>query len=339
MKKRIFRAVLLLLLASLSICALASCSYDSAPKNRVYYDYFNTVCVIYDYTGGTVEDFDSVCELVEQEMRVCHELFDIRNEYEGISNLKTLNDSAGGAPVSVDKRIIELIKFSKEAYELTDGHTNIAMGAVISLWNDLRSEAKRIPTAEELEALRPHTSIDSIVIDEATGTASITDPMASVDVGAVAKGFCVERIAKMLGDMGVSGYVLDFGGNLRFVGENPDTGSWTAKIENPVFGADEPFVREVSVSDCSLVTSASSKRFYTVDGVRYHHIINKDSLMPENYYLSVTVMIESSAMADALSTAFFNMGEEEIRALVERIRLTERIEVTLVLPDGGVMVI
>ncbi len=340
MKGRRIRALALALLIIFHLCALTSCTtVNEPPKNRLYYDYFDTVCVVYDYTGGTVSEFDAVCELVEEELSLCHRLFDIYNEYDGINNLMTVNSRAGGEPVSVDGRIIELLELSKDVYELTDGHTNVAMGAVLSLWHRLRSEAKRIPTEQELDALRPHISIDSIVIDKERGTVTVTDPLASIDVGAVAKGYCAERIATMLTDMGIEGYVLNLGGNLRFIGEHPKTGEWEAKIENPRLGSDEPYIRVVKASDCSLVTSGSYQRFYTVEGVRYHHIINKDTLMPENYYLSVTVMTESSAMADALSTALFNMPEDEVRGTVERIRETYPVEVTLVFPSGEVIVI
>jgi len=341
MKRFIKRALLLLLLASLTVTLtlpLTSCGGggDTRVKNRVFYDYFDTVCVVYDYTGGTYAKFNELCELIEGELATCHKLFDIYNDYDGVVNLKAINDNAGGAPLAVDKRIIELLEFSHEMYTLTRGHTNVAMGAVLSLWHDLRTEGVRIPTEAELSSRGEHTDISDMVIDRTAGTVALLDPEMSLDVGAVAKGFTAERIAKMLKERGISGYALDFGGNLRTVGEKPNGDGWVSGITNPTPNAKEPYVRTVTVKDGALVTSGTYQRFYTVGGVSYHHIINKDTLMPKFTYLSVTVQTKSSAIADALSTAIFNMEIDEAEQFVSTLSDTE---VTLVMADGSVRVL
>ena len=318
------------------VISLFACQREIVPKNRIFYEFFDTVSVVYDYTGGTQEDFDRVCELVERELYECHMLYDIYDEYEGVTNIKTLNDRAGQGPVTVDERIIDLLSFSKEMYELTDGNVNVAMGSVLSIWHRERELGVRVPPMDELIFASEHTDITKVIIDREAMTVELTDPEMSLDVGAIAKGFTAERIAMMLKEMGISGYALDFGGNLRAVGEKPSGDGWVSGIRNPDSLAEEPYVRTVTIKDEALVTSGTYERFYTVDGVSYHHIISKDTLMPANEYVSVTVMAPSSALADALSTAVFNMSVDEARALTESL---EGIEITLVTKEGEVLVV
>ena len=387
MKRTALLAILLLLSLLLTACSVPGLTASDAdgesgentePKNRLFYEYFDTVCVFYDYTGGTDAEFKQRYSMVEAELKACHELFDIYHTYDGINNAKTVNDLAGGEPIKVDERFIELLDFAKDMYDKTSGNVNVMMGSVLTVWHNYRSgfkscggcgydgkidvfgktdaqtnktvevwicpdcaaenakaDAPAVPSIDKLEALSEHTAIESLKIDREACTVRITDPEASLDLGAVAKGYTCERIARMLEAEGITAYALDFGGNLR-VGEKLSGEGWRSGIRNPDILSEEPYIRILDVKNAALVTSGSYERFYTVEGVRYHHIINKDTLMPENRYTSVSILTPSSAEADALSTAFFNMTEDEIRGALPSFPGTE---VTLVYPDGRVEVI
>ena len=349
MKKKTSRAIAVLLLIFICALPLAACENPTPagtngpiqPKNRLWYEYFDTICVAYDYSGMDNAEFDGVCELIEGELKACHELFDIYNEYSGINNLATVNKNAGGEAVKVDSRIIELLKFSKEMYDKTGGEVNIAMGAVLVLWHNAREWANdnpnkaHLPDMAALTAASEHTDINSIVINEADGTVKITDPKARIDVGAIAKGFTTERIAGILIEKNITSFVLDFGGNLRTIGEKPDGTGWNTAIRNPNPTSDNPYVRTLVLKDSSLVTSGTYERFFTVDGTRYHHIIDGETLMPENRYTSVSIHVKSSAVADALSTAAFNMTRAEIEELTKSM---PGVEITVVANDGELSV-
>ena len=311
------------------------------PKNRLWYEYFDTVCIVYDYSGMTNAEFDSVTDFIEDELEACHELFDIYNEYSGINNLATLNKNAGGAAIKVDSRIIDLLTFSKEMYDATDAEVNIAMGAVLVQWHDARKASEKnpqnakIPSMESLTKASEHTNISSIVIDKENSTVKITDSEARIDVGAIAKGYTAERIAKMLIDRGVTSFVLDFGGNLRTIGTKADGNGWVTGIRNPDLTSDTPYLRIINLKNSSLVTSGTYERYFTVNGTKYHHIIDGDTLMPSDRYASVSIHTESSAIADALSTAVFNMTEDEINALVQSI---SDVEITVIDNAGNIKI-
>lgn len=332
--KRIKSYASLALICLLLFTLLCSCSpTQKSPKSRIFYEYFDTVGTFYDYTGADDCDFSALADEVEELLCEYHRLYDIYNEYEGLVNLATLNRTAGGGAVKVDEKIVDMLLFAKDAYLLTDGNVNVAMGAVLEIWHEYREEGTRLPEASLLASAAAHTDISSVIIDEENLTVEITDPALSLDVGAIAKGYAVEMIARELEGRGLCGYVLDVGGNLRAVGTKPSGDGWRTGIRNPDTSSDEAYVYEFELKNGAVVTSGSYERFYTVGGVRYHHIINGKTLMPANYYTSVSVISSSSALSDALSTALFNMEYADAADLVNSLN---NVKVIFVMQNGEV---
>ncbi len=295
------------------------------PRSRSFYEYFDTVSVIYSYAGDGEDEFEDNCRVADELLKKYHKYFDIYYQYSGVNNLKTLNDNAGVSPVELDRELLEFLLYAKEMYLLTGGEMNIAMGAVTSLWHDCREEAAddpaaaRVPSREELDAAKAHTSIDALVIDLEGGTAYITDPQTSLDVGAIGKGYATEKCAELLIERGVDAYVLNIGGNIRIIGDKPDGKGWITGIQNPDKSSDESFVARIDIKDTSCVTSGSYERYYTVSGKNYHHVIDKDTLYPSEHFSSVTVICKDSALADVLSTTLFCMSYDDGLSLISRI--------------------
>ncbi len=301
----------------------------------VYFTYFDTVSYIYSYAGDSEEDFAANCEEISKILEEYHRLFDIYYEHSGVSNLKTLNENAGGDPVKVDQKLIDFLLYAKQLYTLTNGEMNVMMGAVLSLWHDCREAATanaanaRIPDKLSLDEAARHTDISLLEIDEENSTARITDPKARIDVGALGKGYATEMAAKHLRDKGAESYVLNIGGNIRIVGHKPDGTGWGTGIKNPADPTQ--YALKISIADTSCVTSGDYERYFTVDGVKYHHVIDKDTLMPATYFSAVTIITPNSGLADALSTALFTMSYEQGLALVSDL---ESVEVLWICADG-----
>jgi len=305
------------------------------PQGMVYYNFFDTVSFIYSYAGDTPEVFEANCEKTSQILESYHRLFDIYYEYSGVNNLYTVNKNAGGEAVKVDEELIDFLLYAKRLYETTNGEMNIMMGSVLKLWHDCRSQAgedpqnARIPTEAELTEAAGHTSFSALEIDEKAGTVRISDPAAAIDVGALGKGYATQKAAEYLQSIGVNGYVLNIGGNIHAIGTKPDGSGWATGVKNPM--DPEQYVLTMTIADTSCVTSGDYERYFTVDGNRYHHIIDKDTWMPATFFSAVTVITPDSALADALSTALFAMSYEDGAALVEKIG---GIEVLWITPDG-----
>ncbi len=287
------------------------------------FDYFDTVTVITGYAPDQ-QTFDAVVDGIFSSLADYHRLYTIYHRFDGLENLCTVNELADGVhrTVTVDRRIIDMLLFAKEVYAVTDGLVNVAMGSVLSLWHDYRvlgtddPAAASLPPRDKLTNAAAHTAIDDLVIDEANGTVTLRDPQMTLDVGAVAKGYAVERIAETLEANGITGYVLNVGGNVRTVGGKPSGEGWTIGIENPD-NSQDGYLAYLQLRGEALVTSGSYQRYYTVDGKRYHHIIHPDTQMPAEGFVSVSVICDDSGLADALSTALFCMSLNEGRALVE----------------------
>ncbi len=331
---KIIRIAICLILCLAFVLGAVSCTpANPKPQSRSSFEYFDTVSTFYDYSGASSEDFTSLASRFFDELAVYHKLYDIYNEYEGVTNIATLNRLAGCGAQKVDEKIVDMLLFAKEMYLRTAGEVNVAMGAVLKIWHEYREAGRELPPMELLTAAAEHINIDDLIIDEENLTVELRDSEMRLDVGAVAKGYAVEMISRSFENDGFTSLVLDVGGNLRAVGTKPDGSGWVTGVQNPDIGAESSYVYKTELKNGAIVTSGSYQRFYTVGGVRYHHIINGDSLMPENHYLSVSVMSDSSALSDALSTAIFNM---EYEAAKEFIRGFRGITVILVLLDGSV---
>ena len=305
------------------------------PKGMVNFTFFDTVSYVYCYADNTNEVFEARCNAVWNILKEYHQLFDIYYEYSGVTNLKTLNENAGGEAMVVDSKLIDFLLYAKELYTLTNGEMNIMMGSVLKLWHNCREEASsnpsnaNIPTESALTEANLHTSISSLEIDVENSTVRISDPDASIDVGAFGKGYATEKAAQYLKDNGADSYVLNIGGNIRIIGSKPDGSGWKTGIKNPKDTS--TFASYITIANTSCVTSGSYERYFTVGGERYHHIIDKDTLMPSTYFSSVTIITPDSSLADTLSTALFSMSYEDGLALVEKIG---EVDVLWIATDG-----
>ena len=324
MKKVLMSLVSIIAIATLLVsCGEGGATPIKTKSRTLTTKYFDTVSVIGDYSGDSDAEFNRRCAEIEDILAKYYELFDIYHTYPSIVNLANVNAMAGKGPVAVSEELIDFLEYTKEMYTLTGGYVNVAMGAVLSLWHDEREYAEaypdraKLPDATALALAAEHCDINTIVIDRANMTVEITDPLASIDVGAIGKGYAVERVAEYLEADGAFGYTLDVGGNLRVIGTKPDGTQWRTGVKNPLTPGSYSYI--FYLSDGSAVTSGGYERNYVVDGVRYNHIIDKDTMMPAEHFASVSIICRDSALADSLSTALFCMDHDMGLALVESI--------------------
>lgn len=279
---------------------------------------FDTVTTV-KAQAQSAADFEKISREIFDKLEYHHRLFDIYESYDGMNNLKTVNDHAGVAPVTVERPIIDLLKDCKRYYALTDGKVNVAMGSVLSLWHAAREAAladpaaARLPDAQALSAASAHTDIDAIEIDEDASTVFIRDAEVQLDVGAVAKGWAAQRVA----ESAPKGMLISVGGNVCVTGPKAQTNApWIVGVENPAGGE---YLQKLALSGGSVVTSGDYQRCFTVDGKSYHHIIDPQTQMPCEYWRSVSVICADSGLADALSTALFLLPLDAGKALLREV--------------------
>ena len=318
MKKRLLSLFLIGLL--LTGCAFPGLSQPTSAGKKytaTFLDVFDTVTTIVGYDQSK-EAFEEKSRAIHDELLKLHQLFDIYNTYDGITNLKTVNDAAGGAPVQVDPAVVALLKDCKAYFDLTRGKVNVAMGSVLRLWHDAREDAfddpvhAYLPEAQALQEAVAHTDLSCVVLDEAASTVRITDPALRLDVGAVAKGWSVQKVA----EKAPSGLLISVGGNVCATGPKDESGTpWVVGITDPNGGE---YLHTIENTDKSVVTSGDYQRYFVVDGKMYHHIIDPATLYPGTLWRSVTIVCADSGLADALSTALFLLDYEQGLALLEQ---------------------
>ncbi|MBQ5910503.1 MAG: FAD:protein FMN transferase [Clostridia bacterium] len=333
--KRIVSSVLLI---SLIVSCLCSCANQKERYTETYLEYFDTASTIVGFEFDA-EVFDKNCDFIEAQLEEYNKLYDIYKSYQDVNNIRTINKNAGKEPVKVDKKIIDLLDYCIELYKTTKGKTNVALGSVLSIWHDYRNmysedaEGAKLPPMEDLKAAAQHTDINNIIIDRENSTVFLSDENMSLDVGAVAKGYATEQIAKALEEKGITNYTLNIGGNIRTIGPKGDGTPWiTAVSMSDIAGNGENPVK-VELAGQAFVTSGTYQRFYTVDGVDYHHIIDPETLMPKFDFISISVCCADSGLADALSTATFNMTLEEGKTFINSL---EGVEAMWITADGEI---
>ena len=314
--KRFFALALILSLL-LTGCAAGQGTGKSQQFTATFLDVFDTVTSV----KGSAESeavFTSIAQGIHDDLLHYHQLFDIYHDYEGIHNLKTINDNAGIAPVQVDGVIIDLLTDCKEFYTLTKERVNVAMGSVLKIWHEAREDGFNdpanayLPDQVELEKAAAFMDLDAVVIDAAASTVYITDPQVQLDVGAIAKGWATQRVAESLPE----GILISVGGNTCATGPKDESGTqWVIGVQNPDGGDD--YLHTLYLTKGSIVTSGDYQSNYDVNGQLYHHIIDPDTLYPSTYWRSVTIVCENSGLADALSTALFLLTQEEGQKLLD----------------------
>ncbi|MBR7177910.1 MAG: FAD:protein FMN transferase [Oscillospiraceae bacterium] len=305
------------LLALLLLTGCTGAGEEPKQYSATFLTVFDTVTTV---VGRDVseEAFTEKAQAVHDALLRYHQLFDIYNDYEGLNNLKTVNDRPGEA-VKVDSAVIDLLLDCRRYYDLTGGRVNAAMGSVLYLWHEAREDGLNdipnayLPDEDALTEAANHASWDSILIDEENSTVTLTDPEARLDVGAIAKGWSVQRVA----ETAPAGLLISVGGNVCATGPKDETGTpWVVGVQNPDGGDD--YLHTLYLHKGSIVTSGDYQRAYMVDGELYHHIIDPDTLYPGRLWRAVTVVCDDSGLGDALSTALFLLPMDAGQKLLDK---------------------
>lgn len=341
MKRNISILLIIILVFSLAVGCEKKSDYKKFSSK--FYGTFDTETTVIGYAKDQ-EEFESYMNIIKARFEELHKLYDKFNTYEGINNIKTINDKAGKEAVKVEKEILDMLIFSKEWYYKAGEETNIAMGKLVEIWHEYTEAGNRdpenakLPPMEELKKAAEFTDIDKIIIDEEKSTVYLEDPNMQLDVGAVAKGYATELVALEIEKEGLKSALISAGGNIRAIGKPLDNlrERWGVGIQNPdekLIKTDSQLLETVFVNNASVVTSGDYERYYTVDGKNYHHIIDPHSLMPGDHYRAITIVTPDSGVADFLSTSVFLLPFEESKALVESL---EDVEAFWVMKDGSI---
>lgn len=293
----------------------------SPPAVDVGY-YFDTVITVTLYAPDST--------LMADIWKVCEQYENMLSKTVSGSDVDRIN-RAGGEAVTVSTDTWRILREAKAVSEASGGAFSVTVAPLTTLW-DFTGGTKRMPTDEERLAAVP--LVDDSRLELLEDNQVRLPAGMSIDLGGIAKGYITDRVAEMARSR-CSAALLNFGGNIYCVGHKPDGSVFNIGIRDPL--ADSPDVPKcvVSFTDSSLVTSGTDQRFFILDGVRYHHILDPKTGLPAWTDLaSVTVASESSMLADAAATACIVMGGTEALRFLASMDL----EALLITTDGDIFI-
>lgn len=312
---------------------LSGCVFPTS-KNEVSNSgfYFNTIINITLYNTNNSKLID--------------DCFDIAHKYENMfsntipeSDISKINDNAGIKSVKVNPETIELLNSAIKYCELSNGKFDITIGKLSELWNISKisqnikndeniTDDSVIPKESDILALVNHINFHNIIID--SNSVYLSDSDAKIDLGGIAKGFVADKMKEYLLENGINSAIINLGGNVLTIGSNSNGNSFNVGIQKP-FNKSGEIITKISVISKSVVTSGIYERYYKVDDVIYHHLLDSKTGYPiNNNLLSVTIISDSSTEGDALSTICFSLGLDEGMNLINQ---TDNIEAIFITDD------
>jgi thiamine biosynthesis lipoprotein len=246
--------------------------------------------------------------------------------FRNTSTICHVNRCAAAAAVDLDEDVFELLQHSAELSRATDGAFDITSTPLSCCWGFLRREG-RLPSIEAIAAARAVVGYRGVALDSGRRSVRFDRAGIELNLGAIGKGYALDRIAAGMRRAGVMDALLSAGcSSLLAIGGRD--GGWKVDIVSPRAG--RPLAR-VWLQDAALGTSGGGEQFVEVDGKRYGHVIDPRTGWPASGVLSASVIASSAASADALSTAFLVGGLE----LAERYCAEHSGVMALVTPDDG----
>lgn len=223
------------------------------------------------------------------------------------NQLSNLNRDGSNMNVSVSKELFDILCHAVELSKASDGAFDVTISPVLGLWEF--DTGGHLPRQNELDAMVQKVGFEYLLMDNNARSVGYSLPEMRIDLGAIAKGWAVDRAMEKIVARGVRNAIVDAGGDLRVAGTRPGKSSWRIGVQHPREAG--TLLASFDLSDTAIATSGDYERFFTIDGVRYHHILDPASGQPARGCQSVTVLAATAAEADACATAAFVLGPEK----------------------------
>lgn len=245
------------------------------------------------------------------------------------SEVDEINEQAGIKPVKVSDDVYNLIKAAVHYSEDSGGGFDLAIGPITQLWHIGFDDARK-PEQSEIDQELKKVNYKKVKLNDKEKTVYLEEKGMSLDLGAIAKGYITDEVVKVLKDNGVTSAIVDLGGNVYVLGDNPksDSGKWKVGIQDPNESRNT-VVGTVQEKNKSLVTSGIYERYLKVGDEVYHHLFNSKTGYPfDNDIAGVTIVSDTSIAGDALSTAVFSKGVKDGMSYVDSLDGVDAVFIT-----------
>ena len=242
----------------------------------------------------------------------------IFSTYEKESELSLVNQMGPEKNMMISYDLKYVLELSKTIHNLTDGAFDITIGPLVNAWGFGPDGVRRKPRQKEIESLRNRLGMEKFSIDEKGVLTKVIQEL-YLDLSAVAKGYAVDRVIQYLRQNGFTSAMVEIGGEVRTIGKKKEQKPWLIGIESPSELKGKSIHKVVALIDKAMATSGSYRNFRKYGQEVFTHTINPVSGKPTNHPLiSVSVISEDCATADALATALMVMGPVKGSDFVEK---------------------
>lgn len=297
---------------------------DPDPGNRIVYEFeiFSTYARLTFWAEESRAD--SAYRSITAYTRLLH---DTINVYDDTSELSRLNQSACEAPFTCSDELWSILQAARYAYRETSGAFDISVGPLMSLWGFHRHRLTW-PTEAELNEALEHVGLDKVIFDDAAHSVRFTVPGMHLDLGGIAKGYALDRVAEIAREHGIRSALIDLGGNIGCSPAlPPGRDSFVIGIRDPV--ANDDLAGRVSVRGMAVATSGNYEKHVEIEGRKVAHIIDPRTGQPVTHFASVTVITPRGVDSDVFSTGVFVQGQELIDHLRQKSPETSVITATV----------
>ncbi len=271
---------------------------------------------------GTEEQSRQAMMLSFEEIRRIDGLMSV---YNPDSEVSRVNEAAGEFAVRVSADTLEVVSESLRIARLTNGAMDITVAPLMELWGFGNGE-NRVPPDDELQEKLLLVDYRKVLADADSSTVRLDLPGMRIDVGGIAKGYAVDSAIRVMKEAGIRNALISAGGDIYAMGAPPGKESWKIGIRHPRARADLLGILELK--DRAVATSGDYENFFEVDGKRYCHIMDPGTGRPVQGIMSVTILADTAAEADALATAIFPLGADKGMKLIESLEGVDGIMVT-----------
>jgi len=301
------KSIFALLIIIFSIC-FTSCERTADPRTEAL---MGTVCTVNAYDDGTKSLYDELFARL-------HEIDETFSVTIDSSEISEINKAAGERSVSVSSDTAYVVRSALAFAELTGGAFDPTVGPLVKIWG-INTDHARVPEKSEIDAVLPLINWRDVSVAD-DNTVMLKRRGMALDLGGIVKGYAADELTKILKARKVRRAIVDLGGNIFVYGKKKDGSPWRVGIKDPNDPEGVPAI-VLNVANSTIVTSGVYERFFTENGVRYHHILDAKTGYPASSgLLSSTIVCESSMAADALSTSVFVLGKESGMELLHRIQ-------------------
>jgi len=266
-------------------------------------------------------DADGLPGIVDEAFDEVDRIDRLMSHYKADSPLSRLNRDAARGPVTVEAELFDFIAEALRYNRDSGGAFDVTVGPLMKAWGFFRGEG-RVPSEDELRVARGHVDGAHVKLNPIARTIAFDHAGVELDLGGIAKGYAVDRVASFLKGRGITAALISAGGSSIYgLGAPPGREGWDVEVQDPVDPRRAALM--VRLRDRALSVAGSSEKSFEAGGVTYSHIMDPRSGRPVQGVLTVAVLTDSATTGDALDDAFFVLGPEGSRAYLRRLPGTE----------------